>query len=145
MTGELYIGNMRAGSKHGPRPGDAVVRVDRANPVLGNRHISTDKRNAAERTRVIEAHRLDVEEAVEARRGPLYSELLRIAFLLREGKNVCLLCWCTPRRCHAENHRQAILRIVQRLEELSKVAVIAPYFPLYTDTGHPRSDAHAHS
>ena len=47
------------------------------------------------------------------RHGEVHAALLELARLYTEREQLTLLCWCAPRRCHAEVIREAVLGIVQ--------------------------------
>ena len=47
------------------------------------------------------------------RHGEVHAALLQLARLYTEREQLTLLCWCAPRRCHAEVIREAVLGIVQ--------------------------------
>lgn len=84
-----------------PEDDESVVMVDRSNPVLGNRHILTQKTNIQERERVISAYAKDL-EADLAVGGPMSREIDSLAERIRAGEKICLACWCKPSPCHAD-------------------------------------------
>lgn len=45
--------------------------------------------------------------------GKVKLELLRLAQLHLEGKNLLLVCWCLPAPCHAEFIKEAIEKIAE--------------------------------
>jgi hypothetical protein len=45
--------------------------------------------------------------------GEVKEALLELARAYKERDEITLICWCAPRRCHAEVIREAVLRIVQ--------------------------------
>jgi hypothetical protein len=91
-------------------PDEAVIDIDRVNPILGNRHILRDHRDNAERARVIAAHGLDL-DADLAVNGPMSRELDKLARRYAAGEKLALRCWCAPRPCHGQRY---IAEIVSR-------------------------------
>lgn len=93
-----------------PSNGEIMVRIDRANPILGNPHY-LHREN--ERDIVCDLYNMRFEEKI--RKDIEYiSELERIVDLVLDGNNVVLGCWCVPKRCHGE----IILRYIkQRVKE----------------------------
>lgn len=116
MPGTLRVVNKGAGSTVRAEPGETVVDADRANPVLGNRHVLRNKMDPFARRAVIEAHQKDL-EADLAREGPIFQELQGIATRVAAGENIALACWCAPSRCHAENYIPVIQRMVSELNQ----------------------------
>lgn len=112
QLGSLRIGNKRKASRLKPRPDEIEIHVDRTHPVLGNPFILTDPNDDAERERVLEAYRHNFEQDW-AIQGPKYFKVMQIAQLVLEGKNVILMCWCAPKRCHAEIIRDRVLEIIR--------------------------------
>lgn len=101
------IVSRRAGGR-AAAAGWSVVDVDRSNPVLGNRHVLRDHRDANERARVIAAYKADL-DADMARNGPMARAVADLAARVREGEKLALRCWCAPRPCHAEHIAHAIM------------------------------------
>jgi N-terminal domain of anti-restriction factor ArdC len=66
-------------------PGETVIDVDRANPVLGNRHYLRDHRNDRQRAAVIAAHKRDFEADVVAR-GPMNCAIDGIVERIRKAR-----------------------------------------------------------
>lgn len=97
-------------------PDEAIVDVDRSNPVLGNPHILRDHRDMQERLRVIAAYERDLDRDL-AERGPKTREIEKIANRLRSGEKIALRCWCAepptrPQRpCHGDRIRLEFLRL----------------------------------
>lgn len=97
-------------------PDEAIVDVDRSNPILGNPHILRDHRDMQERLRVIAAYERDLDRDL-AERGPKTREIEKIAHRLRRGEKIALRCWCAepptrPQRpCHGDRIRLEVLRL----------------------------------
>lgn len=97
-------------------PDEAIIDVDRSNPVLGNPHILRDHRDMQERLRVIAAYERDLDRDL-AERGPKTREIEKIADRLRRGEKIALRCWCAepptrPQRpCHGDRIRLEVLRL----------------------------------
>lgn len=71
--------------------GDTIVRVDRKNPVLGNRHVLKSKFDPIERSKVIEAFRADMDLDMK-REGPMSVAVFNIVTDVLAGKDVALAC-----------------------------------------------------
>ncbi len=89
-----------------------MVRVDRSNPVLGNRHVLHDKDDPAERLSVITAYRRDLEQDM-ARHGRMFRALTDLAERVVAGEAVCLACWCAPLPCHGDVIAEKVRRLVE--------------------------------
>lgn len=73
-------------------PGERVIRMDRTNKVMGNRH-PMQVQTRRERERVIEAYRLDLEEDIK-RKGPMWQTMMAIAHdILDRDDKVALQCF----------------------------------------------------
>ena len=105
----------------GPKPdfGESVVRVDRSNPALGNRHVLRDKDDPAERLSVIAAYRRDLEQDM-ARRGRMFRALADLAKRVAAGETICLACWCAPLPCHGDIIAEKVRELVKALEHAEK-------------------------
>ena len=99
------VGTIRIVSKRkggiGAAPGETVIDVDRANPVLGNKHVLKNHNNAIERARIIAAYDADFKRDM-AEHGPMSRACEDLARRLLNGEQLALSCWCAPRQCHAE-------------------------------------------
>lgn len=108
------MGSIRVVSKRKggvmPIAGETIVDVDRAHPVLGNRHILVDHRDDAERTRVIAANAEDFRQDA-ARQGPMFQALTALATRVAAGERIALRCWCAPDCCHADGYAATIAEI----------------------------------
>ena len=70
------------------------------------------------------------------RQGEVHAALLQLARRYHERGELTLLCWCAPRRCHAEVIREAVLGIVQHgLVERQPVHQAPPAGPHRTQGG----------
>ncbi len=84
MNQKRYVGSMRVVSQRKYTliravPGETVIKVDRSNPVLGNKHILYNHHDHGARRKVIEAFRKDLDKMIRERVGaPL---LLSVAYL----------------------------------------------------------------
>lgn len=111
--GYIRIVSRRAGGKRA-HPGETIIRVDRSNPLLGNRHYLSNPNDLAERDKVIALNRADVEADV-ACCGPIFRFLRDdIAVRVENGERLAFECFCAPKRCHAENHRDVVSHLVGR-------------------------------
>ena len=106
---------------NGPQADETVYRVDRANPVLGNRHILFNRHDSAERRRVIAAYGVDLERDLAAN-GPMSREIHQIAERVRDGEQICLACWCAPSPCHADLIAAKVRERVEQMDHLERVA-----------------------
>lgn len=114
--GYVRVTNLRssAAMDNGPQPGETIHRVDRANPVLGNRHILFNRHDAVQRRRVISAYRADLERDLAAG-GPMSREIGRLAERVMQGEQICLACWCAPSPCHGDLIADEVRKQVERL------------------------------
>lgn len=110
MSGSIRVGNKRKGAWIKPYDDETVVDVDRANPILGNKHILNDPKNDLERMQVIERYKVDYEKDWEAN-GPMALATYRLAKRVRDGEKIILQCWCAPKDCHGD-------LIVEKVKEL---------------------------
>jgi hypothetical protein len=53
------------------------------------------------RAEVIERYRHWLWQQIKLK-GEVYNELVRIVKLYRENPNIRLVCWCSPKECHAD-------------------------------------------
>lgn len=47
------------------------------------------------------------------KKGNIYNELLRISNIVKEGKDVYLVCCCAPKLCHGEIIARAIMGMIE--------------------------------
>lgn len=103
----MRIVNLRT---YKPSDDEIMVRIDRANPILGNPHY-LHREN--ERDMICDLYDMRFERKVKEDIR-FISELERIVGLVLAGHDVVLGCWCVPKRCHGE----IILEYVrQRIKE----------------------------
>ena len=91
-------------NKHHDRNGIYVGRPT----VLGNPYTL----KVYTRTDAIARYRIWLRQQWQ-RHGEVHAALLELARAYQERDELTLLCWCAPRRCHAEVIREAVLGIVQ--------------------------------
>lgn len=101
-----------------PEEDEVVVRVDRSNPVLGNKHILFNKLDRAERAGVIGMFQQDL-EADFAANGPMRAAVEDLARRVIAGEKICLQCHCRPLPCHAEIIERKVNEVVSKLMEQS--------------------------
>lgn len=100
QPGSIRVFSLRGDQReNGPEPGETVVRVDRANPALGNPHILHNQNDPVERDRVIAAYVADSEADWKAN-GPRRQAVEDLAERVASGERIALACWCSPRACH---------------------------------------------
>ena len=85
----IYIGR---GNKH------------TAGSVLGN---PFKMKHEGDRDRVVEAYRIWLESQLKLD-GEVKQEIRRIADLSRAGRQVNLVCWCAPKRCHGDIVKEVV-------------------------------------
>lgn len=117
--GTIRLGSKRARSAGKPRPDELAISVDRANPVLGNRHYLHDHLDPVERAQVVAAYERDL-VADEKVRGPMTRAIEGIAAKVIASENVILMCWCAPE--FTPCHGQHIVRRVERLVAKAQAA-----------------------
>lgn len=96
----VYIGNFRE------KYNDNIlqVRVDRKSP-LGNPFVMSDE---SQRDSVCDLYEKYFLRKIEHKVEPFCDELERLISLANET-DIRLMCWCSPKRCHAETIRDWIL------------------------------------
>lgn len=115
--GYIRLGNLRvnAPKKYKPKPGESIIRVDRDNPILGNKHILYDAANEQERSDVLSMYKKDLEFDLLID-GPMSKEIEYIAQRVLGGECIIAMCWCAPLACHA----QLIINAVNNLQYRQK-------------------------
>ena len=103
----LTVVNQRKHSTARPLPGQTVIKVDRSNPVLGNRHVLHEPYHLLLRISVIQAYAEDL-QADKTINGPMTRAIATIAQRVKNGENIALACWCAPLPCHADLIKKAI-------------------------------------
>ncbi|MHB1702242.1 MAG: DUF4326 domain-containing protein [Acidobacteriaceae bacterium] len=117
--GSIRVFSLRADQReNGLEPGEAVVRVDRANPVMGNPHVLHNQNDPVERAQVIAAYVADSESDWQAN-GPRRQAVEALAARVASGERIALACWCKPRACHGDWIARQVLACVARLEGTS--------------------------
>lgn len=73
----------------------------------------------SDRNNVIELYRLYLHEQ---RRGntEVWKAIKEIARMARNGENIALVCWCSPKACHGDVIVNAVLAINERHYQLNK-------------------------
>lgn len=100
MSGHVRTTNQR-GEGTPPEPHEVVIKIDRTNPELGNKHHLRNKLDRHERAKVIGEFRVDLENDI-AVNGPMSQAIDEIVALVLAGEEVCLHCWCSPLPCHGD-------------------------------------------
>lgn len=109
VSGSIRVFSLRADQRdYGPEPGEAVIRVDRADPVLGNPHVLRNPNDPAQRDRVIAAYIAD-SEADWLAGGPRRQAIEALAARVACGERLALACWCKPRACHGDWIAQKVM------------------------------------
>jgi len=119
MLGTIRLGNLRASvpKSRKPKEGDTVVRFDRVNPILGNKHILYDAGNSEERAKVIALYKIDLNKDIQLK-GPMFKAIEKLADKIIDGENIIGMCWCTPLPCHGSLIIEEVLKIVKnKLEQ----------------------------
>lgn len=112
QPGTIRLGSKRARSAGKPRADEIAISVDRANPVLGNRHYLHDHLDPVERAQVVAAYERDL-VADERVHGPMTRAIEDLAKRVIAGERIICMCWCEPE--HSPCHGQHIVRRVERL------------------------------
>lgn len=87
-------------------PNEVVINIARPS-VLGNPfHMHRE----CMRAQVVEQYQEWLKEQRRLK-TPAWSEVLRIAKLVREGTAVALECWCAPKACHGNVIVRAVTRV----------------------------------
>lgn len=47
------------------------------------------------------------------KRGDIYNELIKLSSIIKEGKDLYLLCCCSPKLCHGEIIARAVMGIIK--------------------------------
>lgn len=118
MTGSVRVTNIRVDLAPYSEPDEEeeVFRIDRSNPVLGNKHILRNKLDRQERAAVIQRHFNDLQADILAE-GPMFKALLALAHKIHGGRSICLACHCSPLPCHGDNYVPVIMRMAALLKK----------------------------
>ena len=52
------------------------------------------------------------------------AEMERLGALVREGERLRLLCWCAPKRCHANAIADKVVELARQQDDSKQVAMI---------------------
>ena len=85
------------------------VRVDRANPILGNRFRMTSE---SDRDKVCDMYEVWFNEQLAKQNEVLLNELRRLYVIYKRCGKLRLFCWCAPKRCHAETIRNFLNKYI---------------------------------
>lgn len=85
------------------------VRVDRANPILGNRFRMTSE---SDRDRVCDMYERWFNTQLAEQNEVFLNELRRLYVIHRTYGKLRLFCWCAPKRCHAETIRNFLNKYI---------------------------------
>ena len=107
--GKVLIGNLRNPREFGAT---ASLRVDRAT-ALGNPFYMHDE---SERDAVCDRYESYFPKLL-ATNHMARQEIIRAMACLRRGEDLVLLCWCAPKRCHAETIRRYLLAELAKEEK----------------------------
>tara|TARA_Y100001963_G_scaffold112431_1_gene155648 strand:- start:7394 stop:7729 length:336 start_codon:yes stop_codon:yes gene_type:complete len=83
--------------------GYTQILIDRETP-FGNRCFGVDRADS------IKQHREFVENQIKLK-TQFYKRLKKLAKRIHKGEKIALVCWCSPKPCHGDNLKQAILKI----------------------------------
>ena len=105
----IKLGNMR---NYNYINAEVTIRIDRANKILGNRFIM---HNESERNYVCDKYEEWLRKEVANKNALVLNELKRIYNGMltanKQNKDLVLLCWCYPKRCHGES----IIKILKEI------------------------------
>lgn len=114
MSSRVRLGNKRAGAAAKPQPGETVIDIDRANPILGNPYVLKDHRDDVRRAQVIDLYRVKYERDIEAY-GPMAVATEELAQMVGAGKRLVLMCWCAGAPFNKPCHGDLIISEIRRL------------------------------
>lgn len=124
--------------------GEVEVDGDRNNPALGNPFHLDDWKDEAARMRVLRMHQQEILEPDILYGGPVYREMERLAFRVRNGERIALSCWCKPLPCHLDPIVDGVMALASgrdlRSETLARVQ--ARGFEFFFGSEHPFSNWH---
>ena len=110
----IYIYSMRKGSKNNkPIPlGETfkVYRVDRKS-YLGNPFVMRDEKD---RDRVCDAYDRYFKAELTKSGTPSEFQLKQMMADIDNGMSIVLMCWCCPKRCHAETIKKYLEDYISR-------------------------------
>lgn len=99
--GSIRVTNKRPGVGPKPDEGDAVIAVDRTNPVLGNPFVLHDVADQKARYKVIDQYSQKLRDDLFSE-GPMSAEVFEITDRLLSGESLACDCWCAPCACHGD-------------------------------------------
>lgn len=115
MIGHIRTVNLR-GDGISIDSDESPVRVDRANPVLGNPFYMARRGDATARAEVITSYQGLLERDLLCA-GPMSKQIEDIAKRLNTGENIALQCWCAPLPCHGDVIAKQAKMIAETLRE----------------------------
>jgi hypothetical protein len=112
VASRVRLGNKRAGASAKPQPGETVIDIDRANPILGNPYVLKNHRDDVRRAEVIRLYRGKYERDIEVH-GPMAVATQELAEMVGAGKR--LMCWCAGAPMNKTCHGVIIAQIARLL------------------------------
>lgn len=111
--GYVRVTNARVSMSEDTAPEDdeAIVWVDRTNPVLGNEFVLRNKLDRKERDHVLALYSSKLDADLSSG-GPMSKAIRGLADRVLAGEKICLQCWCRPLPCHADRLEKEVYRIV---------------------------------
>lgn len=97
----IRIGNIRT---YKPKTNEIAIKVDRSNKILGNKFIM---RNESQRDKVCDQYDIWIHNEIKKNNTDVINSLLNIK-KLAQNNDIVLLCWCAPKRCHAETIKKIV-------------------------------------
>ena len=94
----ITVENIRTCKK---QPDKVYVRVDRCSP-LGNPFIMKKESERNEVCDKFEKYFYNRIEDLEYSKDYDFKSMINYLLILSKTKDIVLLCWCAPKRCHAE-------------------------------------------
>jgi len=102
---DIQVKNMKV--YKGNEPYD--LKVDRSS-VLGNKFFMN---NESERDRVCEKYAEWLETKIISKDENIMNELYKLYDTYQMYNQLNLLCWCSPKRCHADYIKKVIIRALE--------------------------------
>ena len=119
----IRIGNIRT---YKPKTNEIAIKVDRSNKILGNKFIM---RNESQRDKVCDQYDIWIHNEIKNNNTDVINSLLNIKELA-QNNDVVLLCWCAPKRCHAETIKKLGGNSIVSL--VFSITILCTFFPLPT-------------
>lgn len=101
----LIVANMR--DNNGKLPG-VVIEIYRGKSVLGNPFVMKHGVEEHLRNEVCDKYEVWLNNQIAVKNFQVCNELNRIYAMARDGKDVYLMCWCAPKRCHGDYIKKII-------------------------------------